>query len=225
VAVASRFSSLVLLGGGSLAYQTARILKSAGRLEEHAEVTLVFDDSEGYEAPPDGTIRPFSDWQEWVRSEPNPHSAVIVGLGYHHLPLRASIVSALARNGWVTPNAIHPSAILADPIEVDCGVVIFPGAIVDFAARLDHGCIMNAGSVVCHDSTVGAGCFLGPGTTICGDVRLGPECFVGAGTVIRNGVSVGAGVRIAMGSVVTADLPRGSAVAGNPAIRVNSLSL
>ena len=54
-------------------------------------------------------------------------------------------------------------------------------------------------------------------------VRIESGSFVGAGVTVLPGITIGAGSFVAAGAVVTADVPRGSLVAGVPARTVRSL--
>jgi acetyltransferase-like isoleucine patch superfamily enzyme len=48
-------------------------------------------------------------------------------------------------------------------------------------------------------------------------VRIEDGAWIGIGAIVLKGVQIGAGARVAAGAVVARDVPRGAAVAGNPA--------
>ena len=53
-------------------------------------------------------------------------------------------------------------------------------------------------------------------------VRIGDNVFIGAGSTVLKGVNIGNNATIGAGSVVARDIPQGSTVAGNPAVKISS---
>jgi maltose O-acetyltransferase len=62
------------------------------------------------------------------------------------------------------------------------------------------------------------------GKTRVGLVRLGRNCFVGAGAVILPGVTIGENSIIGANSVVSRSVPANEVWAGNPAVRILSVT-
>jgi acetyltransferase-like isoleucine patch superfamily enzyme len=51
-------------------------------------------------------------------------------------------------------------------------------------------------------------------------IRIGRRAWIGLGSLVMKGVTIGDDAVVAAGSVVTSDVPKGAAVAGNPARQV-----
>lgn len=226
---------LNIFGGGEMGQQGYRILSSKATDRYGAFKTVrIFDDHLKAARPThwEGLqVDACLDFSEWLTADVTSGVSV-VGVGYHHLPLRQIMVNELSSRGAILANQVHHSVILADigflersEVGEDVvGVSLYPGVVIDFNVRVRSGVVVNVGARICHDTTVGESSFIGPGVTICGRVNIGQRCFVGAGSTLRNGISIGDDVHIAMGSIVTADVLSRQSVAGNPARVVKSIS-
>ena len=111
----------------------------------------------------------------------------------------------------------HPSAIIAQDVDIGPGTLIGAGVNIGQAARLGLSCIVNARAGVDHDNIVGDGSEISPGATLCGEVTLGENVWIGAGATILPGVTVGSDAIVGAGAVVTRDVPEKTTVAGIPA--------
>jgi UDP-3-O-[3-hydroxymyristoyl] glucosamine N-acyltransferase len=78
---------------------------------------------------------------------------------------------------------------------------------------------IGAHSNIGHDSIVGNNCDISAKVLLSGRVKIGSHCWIGAGVLISNSVNVGDRASIKIGSVVIRDVPAGTSVSGNFAIR------
>jgi len=79
---------------------------------------------------------------------------------------------------------VHPSAVVADDVELGPGVRVGPQAVVEAAARLDEGAVIGPGCLVGARARIGADTRLVGNVTVCHDVALGRRVLVHPGVVI-----------------------------------------
>ena len=114
-------------------------------------------------------------------------------------------------------NAIHPSAIIGQPVTIGSyGVMISAGVCINPLASIGDGAICNTGCIIEHECKIGAFAHIAPGAVLCGNVTVGNGSFVGAGAVVRQGVKIGENVMIGAGAVVVKDVEDNQTMVGNP---------
>ncbi|MBI1315878.1 acetyltransferase [bacterium] len=113
--------------------------------------------------------------------------------------------------------AIHPSAQIAEDVEIGEGSVVMAGVLINPGSRIGKHVILNTGCVVDHDARIGDFAHISPNATLTGNVVVGEGTHVGAGAVVIPGVEVGKWAVIGAGSVVIRTVPNGAKVVGNPA--------
>jgi acetyltransferase EpsM len=131
--------------------------------------------------------------------------------------LRHSITAMLLKILHMPCRVIHPSAVLAENIEVGFGTMIGAKAVINPFSNIGNGVICNTGSIVEHECLIGDFCHIAPGSVLCGNVQVGESTFIGANSVIKQGIKIGKNVTIGAGSVVVRDIPDGVKVVGHPA--------
>ncbi len=144
--------------------------------------------------------------------------AAFVGLG--GVPSNARRRALYERlKGWGFPivSLVHPSAVIADSVRMDEGVMVMGGAVINPEALLERSAIVNSMALVEHDCRIGAFAHICPGARLGGSVEVGEEAFVGLGSVVIQGVRIGAHAVVGAGAVVLADVPQGVTVVGCPA--------
>lgn len=112
---------------------------------------------------------------------------------------------------------IHPSAIIADSVEIGEGTVIMAGAVINPDVKIGKGCIINTCASVDHDCVLGDYVHVSVGAHISGTVRIGEETWIGAGATISNNVSIVAESCIGAGAVVVKDICECGTYIGVPA--------
>ena len=82
-----------------------------------------------------------------------------------------------------TPYALltHPSAMVAESVDIGAGVVVCAGAVVQTGTTLEQRVIVNTGATVDHDCWMAPFAQIGPGATMCGGVFVGGGAMIGAG--------------------------------------------
>ena len=112
---------------------------------------------------------------------------------------RHSEVSRLAGHSF--PVLIHPSAIVAQDVEIGCGTVIMANAVVQPAVKIGRHCILNTNCSVDHDCIIHDFAHIAPGAVLCGGVTVGEGALVGAGVVCVPGAVIPPWSLVKAGSV------------------------
>ena len=144
------------------------------------------------------------------------HFVVAVG-GVPQTAPRTRLFEMAVRVGLRPITAVHPSAVIADGVQLGPGTTVMARAVVNPGARVGNNVIINTGAIVEHDVQLGNHAHVGPAVCLCGNVEVRDGVFVGAGAIIREGIRVGAEAVVGAGAVVLRDVAAGSVVAGVPA--------
>jgi len=113
--------------------------------------------------------------------------------------------------------AIHPSAQIAEDVEIGEGSVVMAGVLINPGCRIGKHVILNTGCVVDHDGRIGDFAHISPNATLTGNVTVGEGTHLGAGAVVIPGIAVGRWAVIGAGSVVIRPVPDHAKAVGNPA--------
>jgi len=135
---------------------------------------------------------------------------------------RMSIYELLQSAGHSLINAIHPSVIIAESVQLGAGIVIMAGGIINPGTSIGDNTIINTAATVDHDCMVGSHVHIAPGCHVCGHVQLGDGVLMGAGSTIVPMVNIGEGAVIGAGATVTEDVKAGATVVGTPARAINN---
>lgn len=143
------------------------------------------------------------------------HDAVIVGIGNN--AIRRRVIHELRNNGETLVNVIHPSAVIADDVELGQGVVIAARAVINTGSIIADGVILNTACSTDHHNLVEAFAHIGPGAHLGGDVHVGEGTLIGIGAAVIRGCTVGEWSTVGVGAAVVRDVPPWSTVVGVPA--------
>lgn len=150
------------------------------------------------------------------------HSAVkiqlINGLGSVGLPMaRCRLFDECKKLGFSFASVVHPSAVVANDVEIGEGTQIMAGVVVQPGVCLGDNVIINTSASVDHDCRIGNHAHIAPGVTLSGDVHVGIGTHIGTGASVVQGVSIGDATLLGAGSVVLKDIPVGVKAYGCPA--------
>lgn len=112
---------------------------------------------------------------------------------------------------------IHPSAVIADDVEIGDGTVLMAGVVVNSGAKIGRGCIINTSSSVDHDCIINDFVHVSVGAHLCGTVNVGEMTWVGAGSIVSNNVNICSNCMIGAGTVVIKNLEIPGTYIGVPA--------
>jgi len=205
---------LVLVGGAGTSSDVITLIASINRHSLRYQVVGLLDD-----AIPKGTLRfgmpvlgPIADWKliedvNFVDCLGSPGSyRKREGLLARFGMLRAQFATL-----------IHPSAMVADDVQLGQGSIIYPNVVALSNVRIGQHVTILSGTVLNHDVELGDWSILGSGVMLSGAVKVGRTCYLGTSCAIREGLTIGAGSLVGMGAAVTADVAQDTVVAGVPA--------
>lgn len=115
------------------------------------------------------------------------------------------------------PILIHPSAVIADDVEMSAGTVVMAGAVVNPGAKIGRGVIVNTSSSIDHDCIIKDYCHIAVGAHLSGTVVIGSETWIGAGATVINNVNICGNCIIGAGAVVIKDINEPGTYIGVPA--------
>lgn len=142
----------------------------------------------------------------------------VVGLGStRDSSQRANLFKLHRAKGFAFPVIIHPSASVAQEVELSIGVQIMAGAVVQTGAVIDENVIVNTSASIDHDCHIGKHVHVAPGATLSGNVTVEEGTHIGAGAVVIQDVHIGRNAIVGAGAVVVRDVPPDSVVTGVPA--------
>lgn len=133
---------------------------------------------------------------------------------------RVSLHKKFKENNFLLPNIIHPSAIIADNVQIGEGTVIFAGVVINSGSRIGATCIVNTSSIVEHDCMLQDGVHISPGASIAGGVKIGKGSWVGIGSSVIQLINIGSNAIIGAGSAVIRDVADDTTVIGVPAKQI-----
>lgn len=83
-----------------------------------------------------------------------------------------------------TPNAIHPSAVVAETAQIGVGVKVAPHCVIEAGAIIGDNTELCAGAVVGPNAVLGTDCLLHANVTIAHNCTLGNNVKIHSGTTI-----------------------------------------
>ena len=97
---------------------------------------------------------------------------------------------------------VHPSAVIANGVEIGDGAVVMANVVVNTGTTIGKYSIVNTGATVDHDCRIGDFVHISPGAHVSGTVEIGKGTWVSVGACVVNNVSVCPGCVIGAGAVV-----------------------
>ncbi len=205
--------NIVIVGSSGYAKVVADIIK------KRAEFTIVgLIDSfkpKGYRVVDYEVLGTEHDLPSLVTEYSLAGGVLAIGDNWDRYRMVSSISSVVPEFAFLT--AVHPSACLANDVEIGQGTVITAGAVVNSASRVGEFCIINTRASVDHDNTIGDFASLAPGVTTGGNVTIGEFTAVSLGANLIHGIAVGPHAVIGAGATVVDDIPGFCVAWGTPA--------
>lgn len=155
---------------------------------------------------------------EYLEGLDSGNIQLVNGIGANpHVGVRRNLFERLKARGFQFQNALHPSVLQGQGVELSEGCQVLLGAVLQQGVRVGANGVINTGARIDHDCRIGDHAFVAPGAILCGNVEVQQEAFIGAGAVLLPGVRIGRRAIVGAGAVVTKPVPDGWVVVGNPA--------
>ena len=143
------------------------------------------------------------------------HDALIVAIGDNET--RRHMFDQVRCGGGRFAIAQHPSAVVADDVQLGQGSMVCAGAILNTGAVIGANTIINTAATIDHHCRIGDHAHIAPGVRLGGDVCVDDGVLVGIGAIVLPGRRIGAWATVGAGAVVIADVEPGATVVGVPA--------
>lgn len=209
----NKYGRIAILGAGDLGRQIAHIA-----LQNGYNVIGFFDDYFNqsfveYGLPLLGKVG------EVVRMR-EKFDSVVIGIGYKHFSVRASLFRMM--KDWDVPLAsiIHHTAYVDETASIGEGVIIQARCVVDKDCKIGNNVFINISSTVAHDSSVGDHSFLAPCVAIAGATQIGACNFIGINATIINRLQIVDNVVVGAGAVVVDNIVEAGTYIGIPARKI-----
>jgi sugar O-acyltransferase (sialic acid O-acetyltransferase NeuD family) len=195
-------------------------MKNAGR-----KLVALFDNNESI-------ISPFVDvplyfgkkgFENWIANKDTSSVGFLVAIGGDKGKDRIEIQEYLELHGLTALIAKHPTAFVADNIQIGAGSQIMANSTLCVETIIGRGCIINTGAIVDHECSINDGVHICPGAHLAGCADVGRYSMIGTGAVILPRVKIGEGVMVGAGAVVIEDVPSYTIVVGNPARAIKKI--
>lgn len=119
---------------------------------------------------------------------------------------------------WYT--AIHPSAVIAEGVEIGEGTCILANAVINPGSKLGKGVIVNTAATVDHDCNISDFVHISPGVHISGCVKIGNRTWLGVGAIVSNNINICDDCIIGAGAVVINNIDEAGTYVGVPAKKI-----
>ena len=206
--------SVVIVSAGGFGREVLEIFKAQNKISKTWDILGFIDEDKQLH----GKIMngyPVVGGLDWLREHNNNKLGCVCAIGT--CETRKQVVEKLQEIGVNFHNAIHPSVIMSDFVELGKDVIICAGSILTVNIKIGDHVHIDTNCIVAHDAVIGGYCRLNPGVKINGNNQLGEGVYVGTGAIFIQGISVGSWSTIGAGAVVIEDIPEKVVAVGVPA--------
>lgn len=161
---------------------------------------------------------------ESICKENNVYGGVIaIGDNYS----RDLVFSQILDSNYVIKfvNAIHPSVIIGENVQIGEGVVAMAGVIFNTNAKIGNFTFFATGCQIEHDCEVHEFSSVSAGTVLGGHVKIGCFSALTLNVTVLDRLNIGSNTVVGAGSLVLKDLPDNVLAYGNPCKVIRSRGL
>lgn len=203
---------IAIVSSGGFAREVLTLINAINAKEQRFDVVGFIDNDKGrivHGLPIIGS-------DEEVNNTKEPLS-VVIAVGEPRL--KEKIRSKYSNPLVSFPTLIHPSAIIADPdnIEIGQGCIICASTIMTTDIKIHDFVTLNLQCTVGHDTIINDFSSFMPSVNISGEVNIGKGVYVGTGAKIINQIEIGENTIVGAGAVVAKTLPANCTAVGVPA--------
>ncbi|MDO8578306.1 MAG: acetyltransferase [Dehalococcoidales bacterium] len=207
--------SVVIVGAGGFGREVLEIFKARNKIELEWNILGFIDENEQMRGKVVNGY-PVLGGLDWLKANKGKRGlGCVCAIG--DCTIRKKVVDRLVAIGIKFYNAIHPTVIMSEFVEMGEDVIICAGAVLTVNIVLGNHVQVNANCSVGHDAIIGDFCSLLPMVIVNGNDRLGEGVYVGTGANFIHQVSVGEWTTIGAGTVIIRDIPARVVAVGVPA--------
>ena len=207
-------NSVVIVGAGGFGREVLEIFKDHNRVSKTWNILGFIDENKELHGKMVNGY-PVLGGLDWLRKHNSNDLGCVCAIGA--CETRKRVVEKLEEVGINFCNAIHPSVIMSEFVELGQDVIICAGSILTVNISIGNHVHIDTNCTVAHDAVIGDYCRLNPGVRINGENHLGEGVYVGTGGTFIQKVSVGNWATIGAGAVVIDDIPERVVAVGVPA--------
>jgi sugar O-acyltransferase (sialic acid O-acetyltransferase NeuD family) len=212
-------NSVVVVGAGGFGREVMEIFKDRNRVSKTWDILGFIDENKELHGKMVNGY-PVLGGLDWLRRHNSSDLGCVCAIGT--CETRKRVVKGLHRIGVNFYNAIHPSVIMSEFVELGTDVIICAGSILTVNIKIGDHVHIDTNCTIAHDAVIGSYCRLGPGVRINGKNLLGEGVYVGTGATLVQQISVGSWSTIGAGAAVTVDIPEKVTAVGVPAKVIKS---
>lgn len=180
----------VIYGAGGHARVLRNLLTST---DSSAELLCFFNDAEKPHEVDGTVVFPYS-------AAVFPEAVMLLGIG--SAKIRKSLAEKVSHR---IATLIHPSAFIADDVELGEGTVVLPQAVIQSGAKIGKHVIINSHVCVDHDAVVEDYVTTYPGVYIGGEALVGEGCLLNPNAVVMRFTVVPPYIEVMPGEVFHPD--------------------
>ncbi len=137
--------------------------------------------------------------------------------------LRNTYANKIRENGGITPNLIHPKAIISKYANLSIeGVHVNANAFIHTRATIENDCIISPNATVSHHSIVKKGSIISIGSIVGAYSIIGEYTLLGMNaTTINKRINIGSNTVVGINTAVINNIPDNSVIAGVPSKDIN----
>jgi len=204
--------NIVLIGGGNQAHYTIDIVEKEGKYNIVGIVDSIHEvGSERFGYKVIGRQENISDL---IHTYLIKGAIISVGDNWSRYKIYKEILEEIPDFKFV--NAIHPSVVIGNDVQIGCGVVAMAGCIFNPKSRIGDFTFFATGAQVEHDCIIEDFSSISAGSVTGGYVRLGKYSAITLGVVVMDRIEIGENSVIGSGSLVTKNIPSNVLVYGSP---------
>lgn len=204
--------NIVLIGGGNQAHYTIDIVEKEGKYNIIGIIDSIHEigsERFGYK------IIGRQENIEKLIKEYNIQGGIIsVGDNWGRYYISNQIIDKVPNFKFV--NAIHPSVIIGNNVEIGYGVVVMAGCIFNPKSKIGNFTFFATGAQVEHDCIIEDFASISAGSVTGGYVKLGKYSAITLGVVVMDRIEIGENSVIGSGSLVTKNVPNDVLSYGSP---------
>ena len=206
--------AVVIVGAGGFGREVMEIFKAQNKISKTWDILGFIDENKELRGRAINGY-PVLGGLDWLKKHNSNNLGCVCAIT--SCETRKQVVERLQEIGINFYNAIHPSVIMSEFVELGKDVIICAGSILTVNILIGDHVIIYLNSSIAHDVVIGSYCTINPTVTINGNNYLGEGVYVGTGATFIQEVSIGDWSTIGAGAVVVDDIPERVVAMGVPA--------